>query len=66
MERKNKFGFLCNPLMGLVKKSANTFFQSITENLVNKVKGYFVGTANLILGLQRKPNLFFLSTVLSC
>ena len=51
MERKNKFGFLCKPLMGLVKKSANTFFQSITENFVNKVKGYFVGTANLILGL---------------
>ena len=51
MERKNKFGFLCKPLMGLVKKSANTFFQSITENFVNKVKGYFVGAANLILGL---------------
>jgi hypothetical protein len=49
--RKNKLGFLYNPLIGLVKKSANTFFQSIADSFVSRVKKYFVGTANIILGL---------------
>jgi TM2 domain-containing membrane protein YozV len=49
--RKNKLGFLYNPLIGLVKKSANTFFQSIADSFVSRVKKYFVCTANIILGL---------------
>lgn len=51
MAIKNKLGFLYNPLAGLVKKSANTFFRSIADNFVSRVKKYFAGGANLVLGL---------------
>lgn len=51
MAIKNKLGFLYNPLIGLVKKSASTFFRSIADSFVNRVKKYFSGCANLILGL---------------
>lgn len=51
MAKKNKLGFLHNPLTGLIKKSANTFFHSVADSFVNKVKKYFAGGANLVLGL---------------
>lgn len=51
MATKNKLGFLHNPLTNLIKMSANTFFHSIADSFVNKVKKYFSGGANLVLGL---------------
>ncbi len=51
MAIKNKLGFLYNPLAGLIKKSASTFFHSIADNFVSRVKKYFAGGVNLVLGL---------------
>lgn len=51
MAIKDKLGFLYTPLAGLIKKGVNAFFHSIADNFVNKVKKYFAGGANLVLGL---------------
>lgn len=51
MARKNKLGFLYNPLVGFIKKSANTFVKSVTDSFVNKIKKYLIGGVNFILGL---------------